>query len=76
MKTHFVANGEWRLRTSEGFRARARELHASIRARYADQLYCAGFWRGCVIRANMFVEYRRERRRLSPSRKALYFTPQ
>jgi len=72
MMTHFIADGKWRLRTSDGFRARERALHESIAARYADQRSRAGFWLGCVIRAKMFFEYRRERRRLLPSHEALY----
>jgi hypothetical protein len=74
MKTHFVADGECRLRNSDSFRARERELHESICARYADQLSRAGFWRGCMVRVKMYLEFRRELRRLWPSREALYFT--
>lgn len=75
MKTHFVADGECRLRTSEGFKARERELRESIAAGHSEQLSRAGIWRACMIRLKIFFEYRRERRLLLPSDEALYFTP-
>jgi hypothetical protein len=74
LNTRFVADGEWRLRTSERFRARERELHLSICTRYAEQLAGAGFWRRCLIRMMILIEFRRERRRTLPSRGALYLT--
>jgi hypothetical protein len=76
MNAHFVADGESRLRTSEGYQARERELRESICARYSEELSRAGFLRRCVLRAKMFIEHRRERRRMLPSRKALYLTHQ
>jgi len=73
MKLQFVADGKWRLRSSEGFRARETELYKAICGRFTDQLSTAGFSRRLLIRIQIFIAYRSERRHILPSRGALYF---
>jgi hypothetical protein len=72
MKTRFVADGAERLRENEEFQGRLRELRESIHAEYAAELATAGFFRRCVLRWRMAVEYRRQRRRVVPSSQSLY----
>lgn len=72
MKEAIVADGAARLRRSPEYKARRRELQASIQARHADELSQAGVLRRLVIRWRMAAEFRRERRALEPSRGSLY----
>ena len=72
MKSHIVADGEFRLRQSKEFQARLRELRESIRARHAADLAEAGFFRRLFLRWRIAMELRRERRKIEPSPQSLY----
>jgi hypothetical protein len=72
MKTHIVADGEKRLKGSSEFNAKLRVLRQDIRARHESELAIAGFFRRCIIRWRMALEYRRERRNMVPSSRSLY----
>jgi hypothetical protein len=72
MKTHIVADGERRLRCSLEFKARLRDLQESIRERHVAELAKAGSLRRLLIRWRMATEYRRQRRKLTPSPGSLY----
>jgi hypothetical protein len=72
MKPQIVANGGARLHRSPAFQAGLRELRQTIQARHAAELLHAGFFRRQVLRWQIAVEFRRERRRLVPSAYSLY----
>lgn len=67
MKSHIVEDGPERLRQSDDFQARLRQLRESIRTRYGPDLSQAGLLRRCWLRWRMAADYRRERRRIVPS---------
>lgn len=72
MKSRIVADGETRLCRSPEFRFRLRELRESVRARHAQELADAGFFRRLVLHWRIAAEYRRERRTVQPSARSLY----
>jgi hypothetical protein len=67
MKPRFVEDGAQRLFRSPEFRKRLADLRASIHARYQTELAEAGFLRRCVLYWKMAADYRRERRKITPS---------
>ncbi len=67
MKPRFVEDGAQRLFRSPEFRKRLAELRASIQARYQAELDQAGMFRRCVLYWKMAADYRRERRKITPS---------
>lgn len=72
MKPRFVAGGRWRLRSSPEFQKRLRELRESVRAQHAADWARSGFFRRLILRWRITSEFRRERRRIEPSRGAFY----
>ena len=72
MNSHFVSDGRWRLHRNKGFQARLRSLRDSIRERHAVELAKANIIDQLVIRWRMVAEYRRERRKIVPSKYSLY----
>ena len=72
MKARFVADGAQRLKRSAEFQSELRALRERIHAKYAVELKTAPFFRRCLIRWRILVEYRRERRRIIPAARALY----
>ena len=72
MKHQIVSDGAERLRRSPEFQARLRELRQTIQARHAAELSQAGLFRRLVLRWQIAVEFRRERRTLVPSAHSLY----
>lgn len=72
MKPQFVADGEMRLKQSPEFQAKLRALRESIHACYAAELSSADFFRRCLLRWRIAMEYRRERRHIVPSSQSLY----
>jgi hypothetical protein len=72
MKSGIVEDGESKLRSSPEFQARLRELRDSIRARHSAETAEAGFFQRLVLRWQMALEYRRERRKVVPSPHSLY----
>jgi hypothetical protein len=71
MKTRFVADGERRLKCSSEFQEQLRALRSSIHAKYAEEFAKAGFWRRLLLHWRVSAEFRRERRKLTPSPEAL-----
>jgi hypothetical protein len=74
MESNIVADGESRLLQTPEFQARLRELRESVHARYAAKLSAAGFLRRLILRWQIAVEFRRERRKIEPSPYSLYST--
>jgi hypothetical protein len=74
MKSHIVVDGWMRLRESPEFQAKLRALRQSIHARHATELASSGFFRRCIIRWRMAMEYRREQRQIVPSSQSLYIS--
>lgn len=72
MNSNIVADGRKRLDRSPEFQARLRELEKSIQSRYASELAKADCVHRVVLRWRMFIEYRRERRKLAPSPDSLF----
>jgi len=72
MNPGIVANGKSRLCQSKEFLARLQELHEAIRKRHEAELAAAGFFRHLVLRWRIAAEYRRERRKITPSPQSLY----
>lgn len=72
MKPRIIFGGESQLRRSPEFRARLEALRESIRGRYQPRLVAAGFLRRLALRMGMELEFRRERRKIGPSRHSLY----
>lgn len=72
MKTSIVADGEFRLHRSDKHRARLQILRATIRARHATEEAQANFFGRLVLYWRMTVEYRKERRKIEPSKQSLY----
>jgi len=72
MKNQIVSDGAQRLQSSPEFQARLRELRQSLQSRHAAEWSQAGFFRRQVLRWQMAVEFRRERRKLVPSVHSLY----
>ena len=72
MKNPIATGAERRLKQSPEFRAKLRALRQSIRSRHESELAAAGFFRRCIIRSRMVVEYWRERRSIVPSSRSLY----
>jgi hypothetical protein len=72
MKPRFITGGKWKLRGSPEFQKRLRELRESVRTRHAADWKRAGFFRRIILRWRIASEFRRERRRIEPSRGALY----
>jgi hypothetical protein len=72
MKHQIVSDGAQRLQSSPEFQARLRELRQTIQARHAAELSQAGVFRRLVLRWQIAVEFRRERRKLVPSAHSLY----
>lgn len=72
MKSRIVADGERRLLESRVHQERLRQLRAAICARYAAELFSAGFVRRWLLRFRIALEYRRARKRLLPSQQSLY----
>ena len=71
-KHQIVHNGARRMHATPQFQARLQELRKTIHARHAGELSQEGFFRRQVLRWQMAVEFRRERRRLAPSAQALF----
>ena len=74
MKSQIVADGESRLRKSEGQQARLRDLLESIRARHAAEWENAGFFQRLILRRQIAEEFRKESRKFVPSKYSLYGT--
>jgi hypothetical protein len=72
MRMPFVEDGSQRLRRSPEYRARLRQLRASVYARHTVELAQAGFFRRLVLYGRVAIEYFRERRKVVPSSKSLY----
>jgi hypothetical protein len=72
MKSQIVADGESRLRKSEGQQARLRELLESIRERHAAEWENAGFFQRLILRRQIAEEFRKERGTIEPSKYSLY----
>ena len=72
MKVKFVSNGAQRLERSPQFQVRLLELRQTIQARHAAEFAQAGFFRRLVLRWQIAIEFRRERRPLIPSVHSLY----
>ena len=72
MKQRIIANGYSRLRNHPEFQSRLRQLQADICGRHASELASAGFFRRLVLRWQMWLEFRRERRKFVPSPGSLY----
>ena len=72
MKSHIIADGESKLKRAPEFQAKLRALQESIHARYAAELSSARFFRRCILRWRIAMEYRRERRQIVPSSQSLY----
>jgi hypothetical protein len=72
MKHQIISDGAARLQRSPEFQARLRVLRQTIQARHAGEFAQAGFFRRQVLRWQMAVEFRRERRTLVPSAHSLY----
>lgn len=60
-----------RYRESEEFLTRLRELHTSIRARYAEEFADAGLLRRLVLQWRIAAEFRKDRRKFDASPEAL-----
>ena len=74
MKPRIVAGGKSRLLQTPEFQARLRELRESVHARYAVKLSEAGFLRRLILRWQIAVEFRRQRRKIEPSPSSHYST--
>jgi len=72
MKNSFVADGEARLLSSEGYKSRLCDLLRAIEAKYAEEMAQAGPIRRFVIRHRIESEFRREKLKIEPSKYALY----
>jgi hypothetical protein len=72
MKHRIVADGAGRVQESTEFQARLWQLRDAIRERHADEFARAGFFRRLMLRWQMEREFRQERRKLVPSKGALY----
>lgn len=72
MKNSILADGEQRLGACAEVQSRLRELHAAIRARYAEDLEQAGFFRSILIRRRIEAEFRAESGKIEPSKYSLY----
>ena len=68
----FMSFGDSQWHRSAEFQARLKALREGIHARYQPRLSTAGFLRRLVIRIRMEAEFRRESRKLGPSRQSLY----
>jgi hypothetical protein len=74
MKQRIVADGEGRLHGDADFKARLRQLQASVHERHAGEFARAGFFRRLILRWQIWREFRQERRKIVPSAGALYAT--
>ena len=74
MESNIVADGESRLLQTPEHQARLRKLRESVHAKYAGKLSEAGFLRRLILRWQIAVEFRRERRKIEPSPYSLYST--
>lgn len=72
MITRIVQDGLSRLRRSAAHQARLRLLRTAVEKRYSPKLASAGFFRRIVLHWRMESEFRRARRKIEPSRWALY----
>jgi hypothetical protein len=72
--SRFVEDGGRRLRECKGYQRRLRELHETIVAQHAAELAEAGFWGRLTLRWRMAAEFRRERRKFTPSPESYYLS--
>jgi hypothetical protein len=72
MKHRIVADGADKLHSSPELQARLRQLRADIRERHASELASAGFFRRLILQWQIWMEFRRERRKIVPSSGSLY----
>jgi hypothetical protein len=72
MKSSIVVDGAARFRASEDYQARLAALRESIHARHAVDLAKAGLLRRWFLRWRMAAEFRRQRKRITPSPSSLY----
>jgi hypothetical protein len=71
-KSAIVVDGGRRLKASAEHHQRLRQIREAIRVKYAPELARAGFFRRCVLRWRMMMDYRKESRRTGPSPSSLY----
>lgn len=72
MKCQIVADGESRWHRCPENQARLRELYESIRAKHEAEFPNAGIFRHFIMRRRIAVEFRKERRKIEPSKQSLY----
>lgn len=72
MNANIVAEGRARLLSGAELQVRIRELRASIAAAHRTELQGAGLIRRFLIRIQIAREFRQARKRLVPSKQALF----
>ena len=72
MKNALMADGKERMLANDEVQSRLRDLHAAIRAKHAEDLEQAGFFHSILIRRRIEAEFRKERRKIEPSKYSLY----
>jgi hypothetical protein len=72
MKNALMADGKERMLASDAAQSRLRDLHAAIRAKHAEDLEQAGFFRSILIRRQIEAEFQKEGRKIEPSKYSLY----
>jgi hypothetical protein len=72
MKNALMADGKERMLANDAVQYRLRDLHAAIRAKHAEDLEQAGFFRSILIRRRIAAEFRKERRKIEPSKYSLF----
>jgi hypothetical protein len=70
--TSLIAGGLHRIKRSPEFREKLKALRETIRAKHAEELAGAGFFRRILIRDRIAREFKRESCKLLPSPHALY----
>lgn len=72
VKSRIVVDGAIRLKQSPEIQAKLLALRQCIHARYSAELTSASFFRRCIIRWRMALEYRRGEKQILPSSESLY----
>jgi hypothetical protein len=72
MGANIVSGGRMRLHLAPEIQARRRAMATAVKARWAEKLRAAGWWKGLALRWKMNAEIKREWRRLDPSDQALF----
>lgn len=71
MSHSIICGGPKRFERHPDFKARLKQLRASVEARHASELAAASFWGRIALRWRIRTEYRREAKQLAPSRYSL-----